>query len=350
MTPVVRPPPGLETRPTRRDVADAAARLHGLIRRTPLVPSSGFDGWLKLESLQHTGAYKVRGALNALLQQAARGDRRPVVAASAGNHAAGVAYAARLVGVEVITVVPATAPQAKITRTRSLGARVIEHGPHFEAAYAEARRLARLNGWRFLHAFDDPDIIAGQGTIAFELLHHQPDVVLVPIGGGGLAAGMGLVLAAYGVRLVGVQVAGVDAMARTLRGDTTPFYPAETIADGVRVRTSGALTTQICREVLDDIITVTEAEVRAAMLRLAVDDRIVAEGAGALAAAGLHHVPGQRKIAVVSGGNVDLDALLRLRPEGGPESTGAPTPPQRSSASNASPDVRSAPWGGGASA
>ena len=152
--------------PTAHDVADAAMRLEGLVRRTPLVPATGFPGWLKLESMQHTGAYKVRGALNALLCQGAGGDRRPVVAASAGNHAAGVAYGARVAGIEAITVVPCSAPLTKIQRTRSLGARVICHGARFEDAYAEARRLARVEGWRFLHAFDDPDIIAGQGTIA----------------------------------------------------------------------------------------------------------------------------------------------------------------------------------------
>jgi len=267
--------------------------------------------------MQHTGAYKVRGALNALLCQAARGDRRPVVAASAGNHAAGVAYAARVVGLEAVTVVPCSAPVTKIQRTQSLGARVICNGATFEDAYAEARRLSHVEGWRFLHAFDDPDIIAGQGTIAHELLAHEPDVVLVPVGGGGLAAGVGLALAARGVRVIGVQVAGVDAMSRALRGTLGGFVPAETMADGVRVSAPGALTTRICRRVLDDLITVSEGDVREAMLRLAVEDRVVAEGAGALAAAALTMVPGERKIAVVSGGNVDLEALLALRSRDG---------------------------------
>lgn len=299
--------------PTAHDVADAANRLEGLVRRTPLVPATGFPGWLKLESMQITGAYKVRGALNAMLRQVARGDRRPVIAASAGNHAAGVAYAARLVGLDAITVVPLAAPLTKIQRTQRLGARVIQFGDTFEAAYREARRLAQSEHWRFLHAFDDPDIIAGQGTIAHELLAHEPDVVLVPIGGGGLASGMGLALAARGVRVVGVQVAGVDAMARALRGEQAEFRPADTIADGVRVSAPGRLTRRICESVLDDIVTVSEEAVRDAMLRLAVDDCVVAEGAGALAAAALAMVPGRRKVAVVSGGNVDLEALVNLR-------------------------------------
>jgi len=314
--------------PTAHDVADAAMRLEGLVRKTPLVPATGFPGWLKLESMQHTGAYKVRGALNALLSQVARGDRRPVVAASAGNHAAGVAYAARLVGLQAITVVPRTAPLTKIQRTESLGARVIRHGADFEAAYAEARRLSRLQGWRFLHAFDDPDIIAGQGTIAHELLAHEPDVVLVPVGGGGLASGIGLALAARGVRVVGVQVAGVDAMARTLRGTLGGFVPAETMADGVRVSAPGELTARICSRVLDEIVTVSEEAVRDAMLRLAIEDRVVAEGAGALAAAALPLVEGRRKIAVVSGGNVDLEALLALRSENKHASPPALGPPR----------------------
>ena len=302
------PPPRL----SHRDVLAATARLSGRVRCTPTVPSSTFDGHLKLETLQLTGAYKVRGALHALGRQVERGDRRPVVAASAGNHAAGVAWAARALGLEAVAVVPERAPQAKVARTEALGARVLRHGADFEAAYAEARRLAAARGWRFLHPFDDLEVIAGQGSIGVELLPLRPDVVAVPIGGGGLASGIGTLLRAYGVPVVGVQVQGVDAMARALGGDTGGLTPPETVADGVCVRRVGALTRAICQEVLDDIVLVSEAEVQDAMRRLALHDHVIAEGAGAVAAAALARLPGRRKVAVVSGGNLDPGCLARV--------------------------------------
>ena len=293
---------------TTSHVLAAADRLRGRVTRTPLVRSSTFDGYLKLESQQITGAYKVRGALNALMVQVSRGDCRPVVAASAGNHAAGVAWAGRRLGLDVITVVPEGAPASKIERTERYGAEVIRCGQRFDDAFAEAQRLAQANDWRFLHAFDDPDVIAGQGSLAVELDDFCPDVVAVPIGGGGLASGVATYLHQRGVRVVGVQVRGVDAMAQAL--GVAPRGPIrDTIADGVAVRQAGALTADICHRLLDDLILVSEAEVRDAMRRLYVDDYVIAEGAGAVAAAALDRIRGRRKVAVVSGGNVDLATL-----------------------------------------
>ena len=172
--------------------------------------------------------------------------------------------------------------------------------------------LAELSGRRFLHAFDDPDIIAGQGTVALELLPHRPDVVFIPIGGGGLAAGMGLVLREHGIRVIGVQVDGVDAMHQVLAGRLVSTAPLPTLADGVRVAEPGHLTRRICQRVLEDIVVVQEAQVKRAMVRLATRENLVADGAGALAGAGLSAAAGQRKMAVISGGNVEPTLFARL--------------------------------------
>lgn len=298
--------------PDVADVAAAASRLRPLLAPTPLVRSERFEAWLKLETLQATGSYKVRGASNAMLVALANGDRRPIVAASAGNHARGVAWAANRLGLTAHTVVPVTAPLTKVRGTEALGAKVIRFGSSYEEAQEHALLLGRQNGWRLLPAFDDADVIAGQGTVGWELLDPLPDVVLVPLGGGGLAAGIGVALASRGVKIVGVHVEGLDAMARALAGRAPLDAAPSTIADGVRVRSVGHLTRSICAHVLDDIITVPEALVRKTVVELAAFDRVVAEGAGALACAALERVRARRKVAVVSGGNIDLETLAAL--------------------------------------
>ena len=303
------------------DVMVAAERLQGRVRRTPVVTSNAFPGSLKLETLQLTGAYKVRGALNALMVQVSRGDRRPVIAASAGNHAAGVAWAGRALGLSVISVVPEAAPANKVARTQALGAQVLRHGQSFEEAFEEAQRLAKVHEWRFLHPFDDLDVMAGQGSVGVELLAERPDVVLVPIGGGGLASGVGTVLHDYGVRIIGVQIRGVDAMAQALGYAHRTRTSASTVADGIAVKEVGKRSAAICAEVLDDIIRVSEDEVRLAMRRLALEDHVISEGAGALAVAALDRVPGRKKVAVVSGGNVDPRDLMRVLAPSEPRSS-----------------------------
>jgi len=230
------------------------------------------------------------------------------VAASAGNHARGVAWAARHFGLDAVVVVPVTAPRTKVDGCRALGARVVAHGETYDDALGEARRIATSEGRRFVHAFDDPDVIAGQGTVGVELRPLEPDVVLVPIGGGGLASGIAV---AMDCRVVGVQVEGVDAMVRAIKGEEGPWEPAATVADGLRVRCAGRLTRRICSR-LDRIVTVTEAEVRSAVAELASCDRVVAEGAGAAAVAALAKVSGRRRVAVVSGGNIDGRKLVEL--------------------------------------
>ena len=297
---------------TASDVLAAQARLRRYLNPTPLHYAERFGCWLKLENLQRTGSYKVRGAMNALLAARERGDTRPTIAASAGNHAQGLAWAAYRLGMPAIAVMPKTAPDTKVAGVAHWGAAVRLHGETYDEAKAFAAELAAQHGYRLLPAFDDPDVIAGQGTVGLELASLMPDVVLVPIGGGGLAAGVVLALKSQGVKVIGAQVEGVDAMARALKGDTALRDPAATLADGVRVKEPGHITRGVLHELLDDLVIVREAELRETLVRLALEEHVIAEGAGALALAAGRRVAGKRKCAVVSGGNLDAGVLATL--------------------------------------
>ncbi len=189
--------------------------------------------------------------------------------------------------------------------------------------------MAEQNDYRFLSAFDDPDVIAGQGTVGIEITAHEPDVVIVPIGGGGLASGIALVLRSQGVRVIGAQVEGVDAMARAIRGDTREIAPVSTLADGVKVKIPGFITRHLCANLLDDVVIVREAELRETLVRLVLEEHLIAEGAGALALAAGRRVAGKRKCAVVSGGNIDAAVLAKLLSEVRPR---PPRKPRRRSA------------------
>jgi threonine dehydratase len=300
------------------DVLVAQARLRAHLVPTPLHHAERFGCWLKLENLQRTGSYKVRGALYALLAARECGDRRATVAATAGNHAQGLAWAAHRLGARAITVMPLGAPATKVAGVAHWGATVRQHGDTYDETKTFAAALAAQHDWRLLPAFDDADVIAGQGTVGLELAAFAPDVVLVPIGGGGLAAGVALALKslrgarARRVRVIGAQVEGVDAMARALRGDDDVRDPAPTLADGVRVKEPGRLTRRVLADLLDDIVIVREAELRETLVRHALEEHVIAEGAGALALAAGRRVAGRRKCAVVSGGNVDAAVLARL--------------------------------------
>ncbi len=332
---------------TAADVLAAQARLRRYLPATPLHHAERFGCWLKLENLQRTGSYKVRGALNALLAARERGDMRPVIAASAGNHAQGLAWAAYRLGVNAITVMPRGAPQTKIAGVAHWGAAIRLLGDSFDEAKAFAAELASQNGYRMLSAFDDPDVIAGQGTVGLELAALAPDVVLVPIGGGGLAAGVALALkatylsgtrASRRIRLIGAQVEGVDSMRRALHGDHALREPAATLADGVRVREPGRLTFQVLEQLLDDVVVVREAELRETLVRLALEEHVIAEGAGALALAAGRRVAGRRKCAVVSGGNVDAGVLAQLLADVRPRAPRLPRRRHRESAMHAPPE------------
>ncbi|TDK29515.1 threonine dehydratase [Luteimonas terrae] len=321
------PDVGREPRATASDVLAAQARLRRHLDVTPMHYAERFGCWLKLENLQRTGSYKVRGALNALMAARERGDDRTVITASAGNHAQGMAWAAYRLGVPAITVMPKNAPATKVAGVAHWGATVRLHGDTYDEAKAFAAELAAHNGFRLLSAFDDVDVIAGQGTVGLEIASALvPDVVIVPIGGGGLASGVALALKSQGVRIVGAQVEGVDAMARVLRGDQSPFSPIATLADGVRVKDPGLLTRALLTDLLDDVVIVREAELRETLVRLALEEHVIAEGAGALALAAGRRVAGKRKVAVVSGGNVDAGVLAQLLSEVRPR---APRKPRR---------------------
>lgn len=311
-------------------IAAAMARIAPVLRPTPLIAAPLRAAFLKLENLQVTGAYKVRGAFNAVAARWERGDRRSLVCASAGNHGLGVAWAARQFGLSATIVVPTGAPSAKVRGCRALGAEVIDGGDNVEDCLARAAALSIARDAGLLHPFDDLEVIAGQATVAVEMLSFEPDVVLVPIGGGGLASGVAMVLKQRGVRVVGVQVAGLDAFRQAWLGGaafdaqrspspSSPFSPSpsplsspSTLADGLRVTRPGRLTVPLCADLLDDVLLVDEDQIADAMTSLALGEKVVAEGAGAAAVAALPQVVGRRRVAIVSGGNVDAAVLARL--------------------------------------
>jgi threonine dehydratase len=293
-----------------KDIRAAAHRIRKMVRTTPVLETD--DGFLKLENFQRTGAYKVRGASNAILSMLERGSWKSVVAASAGNHAAGVAWAAQAAGIQATVVVPHNTPQVKIKRCQDYQCMVIQDGNSVDEALDIAKQLARRQGLQFLHPFENPDVIAGQGTIGLELLNHEPDVILVPIGGGGLASGIGLACAQSKTKVIGVQVEGVDSMRRSINELPRLDALQPTVADGISVAYTSPLTERLCKHYLDDIITVNEQEIIETMVRLASENNIIVEGAGAIAACALPKVPGRKKIAVVTGGNIDLQVFSEL--------------------------------------
>ena len=313
-------------RVTAADVAEAAARLEGtdVVKRTPVDYSgslgemSGAEVYLKLEHLQRTGSFKPRGAYNKLVQLADDPSVERVVAASAGNHAQGVALAATTVGLGSTIVMPRTAPQAKVEATRGYGADVVLEGTGFPAAVEHARTLAGAESVRLVHAFDDPDIVAGQGTLVAELLEQVPDVdtVVVPIGGGGLAAGVGAALSelAPSVRLVGVQADSAATVPASLRtGRPEHRDDVDTVADGIATGGTSELTLSHIREHVDRVVTVSEAEIAHAILVLLERAKQLVEGAGATPVAGLLSedldVAGETVVPVLSGGNLDMTTL-----------------------------------------
>ncbi|MEO0878484.1 MAG: threonine ammonia-lyase [Pseudomonadota bacterium] len=303
----------------------AAQRLEGRVLRTPLVRAerlsalTGADLWLKLENLQYTGAFKQRGALNRLLLLSAAERARGVIAASAGNHAQGVAYNARALSIDATIVMPETTPDVKVRQTRDLGARVILSGMTFDDANAEAMRLRDERDLVFVHPFDDPDVIAGQGTLALEMIEDGPvfDALIAPIGGGGLIAGMALAArdASPQTRLLGVQAALFPSMANALDGGARPIG-GNTLAEGIAVKQAGALTSQIVRDAVDDIILIEERPLERALSLLMNEQKLLVEGAGAAGLAAVMADPerfrGRTLGLVLCGGNIDARLLSMI--------------------------------------
>jgi threonine dehydratase len=309
------------------DILDARERLRDAIYYSPCPHSvmlsalTGQQVYLKLENLQMTGSFKERGALNRIAMLTPDQTSRGVIAASAGNHAQGVAYHATKRGIRAVIVMPLTTPLVKVTATRGFGAEVVLHGANYDEAFIEATRLCAEEGMTFIHPFDDPAVMAGQGTIGLELLEQVPQIeaVVVPIGGGGLIAGIACAIkqSRPEIRVVGVQTERLPSMAVAVAAHhPVTIDPATTIADGIAVRRAGDLTLPMVERYVDEIVTVDEDEIASAILMLLEREKTLAEGAGAAAlAALLQHrtsLQGAHTAVLVCGGNIDVTLLSRI--------------------------------------
>ena len=311
---------------TPDDVDRAAEDLRPYLSPTPLQYSRAFTDkarchvHLKIESIQPIRAFKVRGALNKLIRMTGEQRAAGVITASAGNHGLGVAYAAAAFKSPATVYVPETANLFKVEAIRRLGADVIAAGRNYNGAYIEALAAQNESGATFVHAYDDPDVVAGQGTIATELIADldEFDTVLVPIGGGGLIGGIALYLKSKqpAIKVIGVEPVGADAMSRSLRaGSIVTLDRVSTIADGLAASAPGKLTFELARKYVDDVVLVEETEMLRAIRLLFEWEHLLAEPAGAAALAALlyHHrpAPNERVVAILSGGNVTDEVMLR---------------------------------------
>ncbi len=310
---------------TLDDVRAAAARIAGNVVRTPILHSitlsaiCGAEIWLKFENQQFTAAYKERGALNALLHLTEEQRERGVIAASAGNHAQGLSYHGRRLGVPVTIVMPKTTPTVKVMQTESVGGKVVLEGESFDEAYTFARSMEKQLGLTFVHPFDDPNVAAGQGTVALEMLEDQPDLdmLVIPIGGGGLATGMST--AARGIKpdigLIGVEAELYPSMYNRLKGTTYPIG-GDTLAEGIAVAEPGQFTSVVLADLLDDLVLVSESELEHALALLLQIEKTVVEGAGAAGLAAVlahgHLFKGKKVGIVLCGGNIDQRLLANV--------------------------------------
>jgi threonine dehydratase len=313
---------------TLADIQAARRTLRDVILATPIVPAArlstelGADIFYKAENTQHSGSFKIRGAYNTISHLSAEERDRGVIAPSAGNHAQGVALAAQLNGVRATIVMPERAPLTKVVATRRLGAEVVLHGASFDDAVAHARTLQERDGYTYVHAFDHPQVIAGQGTIGLELAEAMPGLstLVVPIGGGGLISGIAIAMKALcpDVRIVGVQAAGCAPIPESLAaGRPCAVATAHTIADGIAVKRPGELTVPIIKALVDDVVTVDEDEIVLAIAHVVQNSRLVVEGAGAAGVAALMSGkvrlrPGEQAATLLCGGNIDSNLLARV--------------------------------------
>jgi threonine dehydratase len=313
------------------DIKRARKRVQKQIYFSPFAYSetisrmSGNKIFFKLENLQMTGSFKERGALNRLLALSAREAKRGVIAASAGNHGMAVAFHSQRLSRAATIVMPLHAPLIKISRVRQYGGECVLHGTDYDSAFAEAHRLSRARGLTFIHAFDDPWVIAGQGTIGLELYEQNSalDAVVVPVGGGGLIGGIALALKTLNprIRIIGVQADVMPSMQAALENGKPVRLPrATTIADGIAVRTVGETAFALVRRYVDEIVTVTEGEIANAVLLLLEIEKTVAEGAAAVSLAAVITkkitMNGKNVGLVVSGGNIDMNLISRIIEKG----------------------------------
>jgi threonine dehydratase len=309
------------------DVLAAEKRVSGMVRHTPLWHShvfsemTGADVHLKLETFQRTGAFKIRGAANRIGTLSAAEREAGVVTASAGNHAQGVSLAASRSGVDATIVMPEHAPVSKVQATESYGGEVVLHGAGYEAAEARAREIEAAEGRTYVHAFDDPDVMAGQGTLGLEVAADLPevDVVVVPIGGGGLIAGVATAIEARtDARVIGVQAEGAASAPASLRaGERRAIDSVETIADGIAVRQVGERPFEVIQERVDDVVTVSDSEIAVALLYALEREKVLLEGAGAASlaavlAGAVEYDDDETVVPLLCGGNIDMNTLTTV--------------------------------------
>jgi len=311
--------------PTIDDIRAARERIDGNVVRTPMLVSQtlseiiGAEIWLKFENLQFTAAYKERGALNKLLQLTPEERARGVIAASAGNHAQAVAYHAKRLGIPAVIVMPEPTPTVKVTQTEGHGAKVVLYGNIVDDAFARARELALENGYVFVHAFDDPQIIAGAGTVGLEMLEDAPDLdtIIVPIGGGGLMSGVSIAARAIkpDIELIGVEAELYPSMKCAIQHCNMPLG-GDTLAEGIAVKQPGELTSRILAEYANDVVLVSERDLERSVAMLVGIEKTVVEGAGAAGLAAMlsdrERYKGKKVATLLCGGNIDTHLLANV--------------------------------------
>ena len=311
--------------PTIDDIRAAAERVRGAVIRTPMLVSRtlseviGAEVWLKFENLQFTAAYKERGALNKLLQLTDEERARGVIAASAGNHAQAVAYHAKRLGIPATIVMPESTPTVKVTQTAGHGAEVVLYGKIVDDAFAKARELELENGFVFVHPFDDPQIIAGAGTLGLEMLEDAPDLdtIFIPIGGGGLMSGVSIAARSIkpDIELIGVEAELYPSMKCAIEGCHMPLG-GDTLAEGIAVKQPGELTSRILRDLANEVVLVSERDLERAVSMLVGIEKTVVEGAGAAGLAAMLANPqrfqGKKVATVLCGGNIDTHLLANV--------------------------------------
>ena len=311
------------------DIRKAQDTIKDIVKRTDILESTKLslltnaNIYYKCENLQKTGSFKVRGACNKIANLTEEEKSKGVIASSAGNHAQGVALGAKMNSIEATIVMPSTAPLAKVTATKSYGANVVLEGLVYDDAYAKAVEIQKETGATFLHPFNDKYVIAGQGTIGleiFEQMNNKVDTILCPIGGGGIIAGIATAAKALNpnVKIVGVQTANIPSMYESMKsGKVTTAFKSTSIADGISVKTVGKLTFNIAKDLLDEVVLVQEDEIAEAVLFLMENQKVVAEGSGAVTTAAIltgKYKPKENEnvVLIISGGNIDVNTLNRI--------------------------------------
>ncbi len=314
---------------TLQDIQKARETIKDIVKKTDLLESvklskmSGANVYYKCENLQKTGSFKVRGACNKIANLTDEEKANGVIASSAGNHAQGVALGAKMNNIDATIVMPSTAPLSKVQATKSYGAKVILEGVVYDDAYAKAVQLQKESNATFLHPFNDEYVIAGQGTIAleiFEQLNNKVDTILCPIGGGGIIAGVAVAAKALNpnVKIVGVQTANIPAMYESMKaGKVTTAFKSTSLADGISVKTVGELTFKIIKDLMDEVVLVEENEIAQGLLFLMENQKVIAEGSGAVTTAALltgKYKPKENEnvVCIISGGNIDVNMLSKI--------------------------------------